>query len=55
MVEGVAEEVDVASLEGGLGQDLADGGAKARVIVGDDKLNAGKAASAQAEKEVFPR
>jgi hypothetical protein len=26
VVEGVPEEVDVAALEGGLGQDLADGG-----------------------------
>jgi hypothetical protein len=37
MVEGVAKEVDVAALEGGFGQNLADGGAKAGVIVGDDE------------------
>ena len=44
VVEGVPEEVDVAALEGGLGQDLADGGPQAGVIVGDDELDAVQAA-----------
>ena len=55
MIEGVAQEVDVAALEGGFGQDLADGRAKACMIVGDDELDAIEAALAQAEKEVLPR
>jgi hypothetical protein len=48
-------QVNVAALEGSLGQNLADGRAKAGVIVGDDELNAVKAAPAQAGEEVLPR
>ena len=44
MVEGVAQEVHVAALDGRFGEDLADGRAKARVIVGDDELDAAEAA-----------
>ena len=54
MVEGVAEEVDVAALEGGFGKDLADGCAEARVIVGCDEFDAGEAAPAQTDEEVLP-
>ena len=54
MIEGVAQEVDVAALEGDFGQDFPDGGAKAGVIVGDDELDAIGAALAQAEKKVLP-
>src|SRR6516165_9907562 len=54
VIEGVAEEVDVAALESGFGKDLADGRAKAGVIVGDDELDAVEAAPTQAEKEVLP-
>ena len=46
VIEGVAQEVDVAALEGGLGQDLADGRAQACMIVGDDQLDAVEAAFA---------
>ena len=54
MVQGVSEEVHVASLHGRLREDLADGRAKAGVIVGDDELDAAKAAAAQGEQEVLP-
>src|SRR3984885_3862765 len=54
MVQRVAEEVDVAALEGGFGKHLADGCAKACVIVGDDELDAVEAAPAQSEQEVLP-
>ena len=54
MVEGVAQEVDVASLEGGLGEDLADACAKPGMVVGDDELDAMEASPAQAEQEVLP-
>ena len=47
-------QVHVASLEGGLGEDLADGRAEAGVIVGDDELDAVQTAPAQAEQEVLP-
>ena len=46
--------VDFRALEGDFGQDFADGGAKAGVIVGDDELDAIEAALAQAEKKVLP-
>src|ERR1700739_2030414 len=52
MVEGVAEEMHVTSLEGGLGKDLADGRAKAGMIVGDDEFDVVQASPAQAEEEV---
>lgn len=55
VVEGVAEEVNVAALVGGLGQDLADRGAKAGVVVGDDELDAREAAGDQAAEKVAPR
>jgi hypothetical protein len=48
-------QVDVAALEGGVGQDLADGRAKAGMIVGDDELDAVEAAFAQADEEVLLR
>src|SRR5580693_2952940 len=54
MVEGVAQKVDVASLEGCLGQDLADRRAKPRMIVGNDELDPMQASLAQAEEEVLP-
>ena len=54
MVEGVAEEVHIALLEGRFGQDLADRHAKAGVIVGDDELDAVEAPPTQAEEEVLP-
>ena len=54
MVQGVSEEVHVASLHGRLREDLADGRAKAGVIVGDDELDAAEAAAAQGEQEVLP-
>ena len=54
MVEGVAEEVHIAPLEGRFGQDLADRHAKAGVIVGDDELDAVEAPPTQAEEEVLP-
>ena len=54
MVEGVAQEVDVASLEGGLGEDLADGRAQSGMIVGEDELDAMHASPAQVEEEVLP-
>jgi hypothetical protein len=54
MVEGVPEEVDVAALESGLGEDLADGAPEAGVVVGDDELDAAEPAPAQAEEEVLP-
>ena len=47
-------QVHVAALEGGFDKDLADGRAKACVIVSDDELDAVEAAPAQAEQEVFP-
>jgi hypothetical protein len=40
VVEGVAEQVYIAPLEGSFVQDLADRHAKAYVIVGDDELDA---------------
>ena len=55
VIEGVAQEVDVAALEGGVGQDLADGRAQACMIVGDGQLDAVEAAFAQADEEVLPR
>ena len=55
VIEGVAQEVDVAALERGVGQDLADGRAQACMIVGDDQLDAVEAAFAQADEEVLPR
>jgi len=55
VIEGVAQEVDIAALEGGVGQDLADGRAQAGMIVGDDQLDAVEAAFAQADEEVLPR
>jgi len=54
MVEGVAQEVDVASLEGGLCKDFADGRAQPGMIAGDDELDAVEASPAQVEKEVLP-
>ena len=54
MVESVAQEVDIASLEGGLGEDLADACAKPGMVVGDDELDAIEASPAQAEQEVLP-
>jgi hypothetical protein len=41
----------VAALKGGFGKDLADGGARAGVIVGDDELDAVETAPAQADEE----
>src|SRR5208282_1622598 len=55
VVQSVAEEVDVASLDGGLREDLADGRAKARVIVSDDELDAFEPAASQSDKQVLPR
>ena len=54
MVEGVPEEVHVAALVGRLGQGLADRGAEAGVVVGDDEFDAMEAAGDQAAKEVAP-
>ena len=54
MVEGVAQEVDVASLKGDLGEDLADARAKPGMIVGDDELDAMQASPAQAKQEFLP-
>ena len=54
MVEGVSEEVYVASLDGRLRDNLADSCAKAGVIVGDDELDAVETAAAQSEQEVLP-
>ena len=54
MVEGVAQEVHIAALPGGLGQDLGDALAQAGVVVGDDELHAGEAALPQAGEEVAP-
>ena len=54
VVECVAEEVHITPLEGCFGQDLADGHAKAGVIVGDDELDAVEAPPTQAEEEVLP-
>ena len=54
MVERVAEEVDIASLEGGVGEDLANGRTKPRMIIGDDKLDAMQASLFEGEEEVFP-
>ncbi len=54
MVQGVAQEVHVASLHGRLRENLADGCAKAGVIVGDDELDAVEAAAAQTDEEVLP-
>jgi hypothetical protein len=49
------QQPHVAALEGGVGQDLADGRAEAGMIVGDDELDAVEAAFAQADEEVLPR
>jgi hypothetical protein len=46
--------VDVASLEGGLGEDLADAGAKPGMIVSHDELDALQASPAQGQEEVLP-
>src|SRR5580693_8404889 len=54
VVEGVAQEVDIASLKGGLGEDLTDARAKPGMIVGDDELDAMQASPAQAKEEVLP-
>ena len=53
VVEGVPEEVDVAALEGGLGQDLADGGPEAGMVIGDDELDAGKARRRRPKRKSF--
>src|SRR3984957_5083475 len=53
-VEGVAEEMHIAPLEDRFGQDLADGHAKAGVIVGDVELDAVEAPPTQAEEEDVP-
>jgi len=53
VVEGVPEEVDVAALEGGLGQDLADGGPEAGMVIGDDELDAGKARRRRPRRKSF--
>ena len=42
VVEGVPEEMDVAPLPGGLGQDLPEGLAQPGVVVGDHELDAGQ-------------
>jgi hypothetical protein len=54
VVEGVAEEVPIAPLEGRFGQNLADHHAKAGVIVGDDEVDAFEAPPTPAEEEVLP-
>ena len=53
MVEGVTQEMDIASLKGGLGEDLADAGAKPGMVVGDDELDAIEAAPAQVSRKSF--
>ena len=54
MVEGVSEEVDVAALPSGLGQDLHDASPQSLVVVGDHELDAAKAALFEGEKEIPP-
>ena len=54
MVQGVSEDVHVASLHGRLREDLADRCAKAHVVVGDDELDTAEAAPAQSQQEVLP-
>jgi hypothetical protein len=54
MVEGVAQEVDVASLEGGFGEDFAHGRAQSGMIIGDDELDPMQASLFEGEEEVFP-
>jgi hypothetical protein len=54
MVEGVAQEMDVAALKGGLGEDLADRRAKPGMIVGHHQFDAVEAALSKGEKEVSP-
>ncbi len=44
----------VTALIGGFGEDLADRRPEARMVVGDDELDAGQPALAQAEEEVAP-
>ena len=50
MIEGIPEEVHVAAPEGGFGEDLADGGAHAGVVVGDHAFDPAEAAFAK----IFP-
>lgn len=54
VVKGVPEEVNVAALIGSLGEHLANGGPEAGVVVGDDELDAVKAAGLEGEEEVLP-
>src|SRR6202040_3961263 len=54
IVEGVAQEVDVATLPDGLRQDLADRLLQPRMIVGDDELDPEQAAALQVQQEALP-
>src|SRR5690242_5645948 len=54
IIERVSEEMHVAALPSGLGQDLADRLLQAGVIVRDNKLNPGQAARLQPEEKVAP-
>ena len=53
VVAGVAQKVDIAPLEGGLGKDLADAGAKPGMIVGDDELDAIEASPRKPMRKSF--
>jgi len=54
MIERIPEEMHVAALMGSCVEHLANGGAQAGMIVGDNKLNAVKASRRQAKQEVLP-
>jgi hypothetical protein len=54
VVEGVAQEVDVAALPGGFGQDFGNGAFEAGVVVADGQADAGQAPLFQPEEELAP-
>ena len=55
MVERIAQEVDIAALEPGVGQHLAYRSAQAGVIVGDDIFDTVQAAGLEPDQKVRPR
>ena len=55
MVERIPEEVHIAALEPGVGQNLADCGAQAGVVVGNDIFDTVETARLETDQKVFPR
>ena len=54
MVERIAQEVDIAALEPGVGEHLAYRSAQAGVIVGDDIFDTVQAAGLEPDQKVRP-